>query len=138
MTSTGLSRCGYPRDMTKQHYPVVILLAGLNQDPDDIERLTQFNGLADKNGIIVVYPAALHGRWNMGVRPEEHRMDRWGRVGGLRGGYGRWRLPWRVVEAIQAEVSRGIASPSGTGRAPADDIGFFNQMLDFLGQVFRR
>ena len=67
----------------KQHYPVVIVLHGMNQDTDDIERLTRFDELADKDSIIVVYPAALHGRWNVGVRAEAPRA----RMGpGSRGG----------------------------------------------------
>src|ERR1700733_6825596 len=41
---------------SKQHYPVIILLHGMNQDPEDIERLTRFNELADKDGIIIIYP----------------------------------------------------------------------------------
>src|SRR6202167_5962159 len=50
-------------------YPVVILFHGMNQDTDDMERLTRFDELADKNGIIAVYPSALRGRWNLGVTP---------------------------------------------------------------------
>ena len=101
---------GYPRDTTKQHYPVVILLHGLNQDADDIERLTQFNGLADKNGIIVVYPSALNGRWNMGVRPGAAPDGRWGRVGGAHAWrLRRWRLSWRG----------GGGYPGGGGQQPA-------------------
>ena len=45
-----------------QKYPVVILLHGMNQETDDMERLTRFDDLADKDGIIAVYPSALHGR----------------------------------------------------------------------------
>ncbi len=73
----------------KQHYPVVILLHGLNQDADDMERLTQFDQVADKDGIIAVYPFALNGRWNIGVQPEQHRTTM-GPGGGHRhhGGYG--------------------------------------------------
>src|SRR5579864_2498159 len=70
----------------QQHYPVVILLHGMNQDADDMERLTQFDQLADKDGIIVVYPMALHGRWNVGVRPQEHRSAGMGPGGRRRGG----------------------------------------------------
>src|ERR1019366_9467689 len=73
----------------QQHYPVVILLHGMNQDPEDIERLTRFNELADKDGIITVYPAALHGRWNVGVRPQERGPTTMGPGrGGRRGGGG--------------------------------------------------
>src|SRR5579863_2443347 len=70
----------------KQKYPVVILLHGMNQDTDDMERLTRFAPLADKNGIIAVYPKALHGRWNVGVRPPT-RQQMMGRPGGGHGGH---------------------------------------------------
>jgi len=43
----------------EQKYPVGILLRGMNQDTDDMERLTRFDELADKDGIIAVYPSAL-------------------------------------------------------------------------------
>src|SRR5580704_9893543 len=51
----------------QRHYPVVMLLHGMNQDADDMERLTQFDQVADKDGIISVYPIAMNGRWNIGV-----------------------------------------------------------------------
>jgi len=70
----------------QQHYPVVILLHGLNQDADDMQRLTRFDETADKDGVISVYPIALHGRWNIGVRPQERRPS--GMGPGRRGRYG--------------------------------------------------
>ncbi len=92
---------------SQRRYPVVVLLHGMNQDPDDMERLTRFDELADKDGIIAVYPAALHGRWNPGVRAPEHRqmamgpgrrgtlrrrLSRgWGRLPGRRRRISRWR-----------------------------------------------
>src|SRR3984893_4048768 len=36
----------------QQHYPVVILLHGINQDPSDMERLTRFNELTHKSAVI--------------------------------------------------------------------------------------
>lgn len=104
----------------KQHYPLVMLLHGVNQDADDIERLTRFNELADKDGIIAVYPSALHGRWNFGVRegppqvmqPGPYRRRRMG------GGY----PPPQYPEGGQRRRE--------TENPPADDIEFFNQMLD--------
>src|SRR6266567_6621174 len=57
----------------QQHYPVVILLHGMSQDADDMQRLTRFDELADKDGIIAIYPVALHGRWNVGVHAQERR-----------------------------------------------------------------
>ncbi|MFZ0299822.1 MAG: hypothetical protein WAM13_15835, partial [Candidatus Sulfotelmatobacter sp.] len=73
---------------SKQHYPVVVLLPGQNQEPDDMQRLTHFDQLvADKHGIITVYPNATRGRWNIGVHPEQQAvMPRRGY--GRRGGYG--------------------------------------------------
>src|ERR1700692_574168 len=72
-----------------QKYPVVILLHGMNQDTDDMERLTRFDELADKDGIIAVYPSALRGRWNIGVTPPSRQASmRPGGRGGHRGGYG--------------------------------------------------
>jgi polyhydroxybutyrate depolymerase len=51
---------------SQQHYPVVILLHGLNQDTAEMARLTHFNEFADRDSIIAVYPNALGGRWTFG------------------------------------------------------------------------
>jgi poly(3-hydroxybutyrate) depolymerase len=75
---------------SKQHYPVVVLLPGQNQQPDDMQRLTHFDQLvADKNGIIAVYPNPTHGRWNIAVHQEQPAMAPrrgYGRHGGYGGG----------------------------------------------------
>jgi polyhydroxybutyrate depolymerase len=115
-----------------QKYPVVILLHGMNQDTDDMERLTRFNELADKDGIIAVYPSALHGRWNIGVRaPQQQPMTRYpgrrGRYGG--GGYpggggGGGGYPGGGQSGGQG------SSEEQNRSAPADDVEFLNQMLD--------
>lgn len=125
----------------QHHYPVVILLHGMNQDPDDMERLTRFDELADKDGIVAVYPSALHGRWNVGIQaperqpmsmgPGRHRRYGGGYPGGGGGGYpgGGGGYP-------------GGGQPSGRQpeqdrrSTPVDDIGFFNQMLDHLNTKF--
>ena len=121
----------------KQHYPVVILLHGMNQDAEDMERLTRFNELADKDGIIAVYPIAVHGRWNVGVHPQERQPMSMGHGGhGHHGGGG-------------YPGGGGGGYPGGGGQrpqnrepdedrrpAPADDIAFFNQMLDQMGTKF--
>jgi polyhydroxybutyrate depolymerase len=128
----------------QQHYPVVILLHGMNQDPEDIERLTRFNELADKDGIIAVYPFALHGRWNVGVRPQERGPTTMGPGrGGRRGGGG-------YPGGGGGYPGGGGGYPRGGGQqqpqggqpseekraAPADDLAFFNQMLDQIGTKF--
>lgn len=126
-----------PRGYDPQHhYPVVVMLHGMNQDPDDMERLTRFDELADKDGIIAVYPAALHGRWNVGVHAEERptmmnpgrRRSGYPGGGGGGGGYPRGgggypggQQPSQREERRQAET---------------DDIGFFNQMLDQLSTKY--
>lgn len=131
----------------QQHYPVVILLHGMNQDPDDMERLTQFDQLADKDGIIAVYPTALHGRWNVGVRPQEHRpmgMGPGGRRrgggypgGGYPGGGGGYPGGGGGGYPGGGRQQPQGGQPSEEKRpAPADDIAFFNQMLDQLGTKF--
>lgn len=122
----------------QQHYPVVILLHGMNQDADDMERLTGFDQVADKDGIIAVYPFALHGRWNVGVRPKEREEQpmypRRRRGGGYPGGGGGGYPPG------------GGGYPRGGQQQPqqrhqesepeVDDIGFFNQMIDQLTSKF--
>ena len=124
-------------------YPVVILLHGMNQDADDMERLTQFDQLADKAAVIAVYPVALHGRWNVGVKPPERRPVGMGPGGRRRGGYG---YPGGGYPG--GGYPGGGGGYPGGGRqqpqepredkrpAPADDIAFFNQMLDQLGTKF--
>jgi polyhydroxybutyrate depolymerase len=123
----------------QQHYPVVILLHGMNQDADDMERLTQFDQLADKDGIIAVYPIALHGRWNVGVRPQERQTMGPGpgrrRYGGYPGGGGGY--PGGGGGYPGGGQQNPNHNPDEDRRQPeTDDIGFFNQMLDELGTKF--
>jgi polyhydroxybutyrate depolymerase len=123
-------------------YPVVILLHGMNQDTDDMERLTRFNELADKDAIITVYPSALHGRWNIGVRtPQQQSMSRYpggrrhggggypGGGGGYPGGGGGY--PGGGGGYPGGGQSGGQGSSQEQNKpAPADDVEFLNQMLD--------
>lgn len=127
-------------DATK-HYPVVILLHGMSQDADDMERLTRFDELADKDGIIAVYPIAMHGRWNVGVRPQQAQRPmgmgpgRRGRYGG--GGYPGGGYPGGGGGGYPGGQRPQGQDPSEDHRAtPADDIAFFNQMLDQLATKF--
>jgi len=136
-----------------QKYPVVILLHGMNQDTDDMERLTRFNELADKDAIIAIYPSALRGRWNIGVTPPPRQspMMSPGR-GGRRGGYGGGGYPGGgggYPGGSGGYPGGGGGYPGGGGGypsggqqggqrrddeankpPPADDIDFLNQMLD--------
>jgi polyhydroxybutyrate depolymerase len=125
----------------QQHYPVVILLHGRNQDADDMARLTHFNQLADKAGIIAVYPNAIHGQWNIGVRPEQQseagprrgsgRRGGWGGGGGYPGGGGGYP---GGGGGYPGGGQSGGQNPEETRNRPepADDVAFLNQMLDQL------
>jgi poly(3-hydroxybutyrate) depolymerase len=115
-----------------------------------MERLTHFNQLADKNGIIAVYPNATHGSWSIGVRPEQINEATQPRRGyGRRGGYPGGGYPGGGYPG----GGGGGGYPGGGGgggypgggqsggqnpdenrnRAePPDDIAFLNQMLDQL------
>jgi len=122
----------------QQHYPVLILLHGRNQDADDMARLTHFDQLADKDGIIAVYPNAVRGQWNIGVRPEQTPMAP------RRGGYGRHGGGGWPGGGGGGYPGGGGGYPGGgqTGGEnpdetrnrpePADDVAFLNQMLDAL------
>jgi polyhydroxybutyrate depolymerase len=103
---------------SQQHYPVVILLHGLDQEASEMARLTHFNEFADRDSIIAVYPNSLHGRWNLGGgQPREYRRDPYRRPGIYGGGYPPGPRPQ------DGERREG-------GRTP--DIQFFNRMLDKL------
>jgi poly(3-hydroxybutyrate) depolymerase len=146
-----------------QKYPVVILLHGMNQDTDDMERLTRFDELADKDGIIAIYPSALRGRWNIGVTPPLRQSsmmspgNRGGRRGGGGGGYpgggggypgGGGGYPGGGGGYPGAGGGSGGGYPSGGQQggqrrdeeankpAPADDVEFLNQMLDQVAAKF--
>ncbi|MGA7378746.1 MAG: PHB depolymerase family esterase [Candidatus Sulfotelmatobacter sp.] len=134
----------------QQHYPVVILLHGRNQDAADMAGITHFNRLADKDSIIAVYPNAAHGSWNIGVRPEQVNQAMQPRRGGRRGGWGGY------PGGGGGYPGGGGGYPGGGGGGypgggqgggqnggenpdenrnksePPDDVAFLNQMLDQL------
>lgn len=130
----------------QQHYPVVILLHARNQDADDMARLTHFNQLAEKGGIIAVYPNATRGQWNIGVRAEQSSAPMPRRGGGRRGG-------WGGGGGGGGYPGGGGGYPGGGGGGgypgggqsggenpnanrnrpePADDVAFLSQMLDAI------
>jgi polyhydroxybutyrate depolymerase len=112
----------------QQHYPVVIILHAQNQDADDMERLTHFNLLADKDGVIAIYPVALHGEWNIGVKSEDQDFYQ------PRRGYGRrgWGYPGGGGGYPGGQSGGENPNSSRTHEEPADDVTFLNQLLDQL------
>ena len=128
----------------EQKYPVVILLHGMNQNTDDMERLTGFDELADKNGVIAAYPSALHGRWNVGVQPPQQQMSRYPgrRRGGYPGGgypgggYPGGGYPGGGGGYPGGGQSGGQRRDEENRPAPVDDVEFLNQMLDQMAAKF--
>jgi polyhydroxybutyrate depolymerase len=123
---------------SKQHYPVVVLLHSLNQDSGDMAHLSHFNEVADRFGIIAVYPNALH-RWNVGVSLEQPTQARRG-FGGRGGGM---RFPGRGYPGSGWPGGSGQRQDQGQGQdqqrqrtPPADDLAFFNAMLDKLSTEY--
>jgi polyhydroxybutyrate depolymerase len=126
----------------KQHYPVVLLLPDQNQSAEEMQQLTHFNQLADKDGIIAVYPVATNGRWNVGVRPDQPsamspRRSGYGHHGGIGGGGypgGGGGYPGGGNGGGQ---SGGQTPDENKNRHdPADDVAFLNQMLDQLATKY--
>jgi polyhydroxybutyrate depolymerase len=122
---------------SKQKYPLVMVLHSTNQDADDIARLTRFDEIADRDSVIVVYPNALRGRWNLGVAEEEPVQPSRGM--GRRGGYGRGGWPG----GGGGYPGGGGGYPGGRSGGqrqqrpqPADDLAFFNEMLDKLSTEY--
>lgn len=61
-----------------QGLPVVVMLHGCKQHPDDFAAGTRMNALADELGFVVVYPAQsgkanVSGCWNWFQEPHQHR-----------------------------------------------------------------
>jgi polyhydroxybutyrate depolymerase len=120
----------------QQHYPVVILFHGRTQDADDIKRITHFNQLADKVGIIAIYPSAAQGQWNIGVRSEQPSNGMQRRGFGRRGGWGGYPGGGGGGGGYpgggQGGGQNGEGSEGRNRAEPPDDVAFLNQMLDQL------
>jgi polyhydroxybutyrate depolymerase len=119
---------GYNAD---QHYPVVILFHGQNQQADDMERITHFNQLADKDGLIAIYPTAAQGQWNLGIRaePQQAAPRRYGRRGfGFPGGGG-GGYPGGGGNSGGQDDGRN-SDDSRHREGPPDDVAFVEQILD--------
>lgn len=126
----------------QQRYPVVLLLHSREQDADDMAHLSRFNELADRYGIIAVYPNASQGHWNIGVSAKQPSSEQRGGYG-RRGGGGGGGLIGIVISGMGGGMGRrggGSSSQEDQRRQPSDphidDIAFFNQMLDKLSSSY--
>ena len=69
-----------PRDHDSRRVPLLVMLHGCKQDPDDFAAGTRMNELADRDGFLVVYPAQLAAAngakcWNW-FRERDQMRDR--------------------------------------------------------------
>ena len=77
----------------EQKYPVVLVLHTSDEEGDDIARISHFDDVADRYGIIAVYPNAVEHEWNLGVAPKAQSSSPfggrqpggWGGMGGASG-----------------------------------------------------
>jgi len=130
---------------TTRHYPVVMLFHGRQQDADDMAHLSRFNELADRYGVIAVYPNASQGRWNIGVSPQEQSQQsppagRGGRRGGGPIGIG---FPGGPMGRRGGGSGQGTGTSGGQGSqrqrqrtTQADDVTFVNGLLDKLSSSY--
>jgi polyhydroxybutyrate depolymerase len=111
----------------KQKYPVVMVLHTMDEEGDDIARISHFDEVADRYGVIAIYPNAVQHQWNVGVaaKPQSSGYNSSPRGFGGMGGGGH----------------RGMGRPpvqtSSPSRGPqANDLEFFDHMLDKLAAEY--
>jgi len=129
-------------DAAKQHYALVVLLHTRDQDAFDMEQLTRFDELADRDSVIAVYPNSTGRGWNLGIAEEQpapsnmgHRGGRhggWGGGGGYPGGGGGYPGGGGGYPGGSSGQSGGHENRP----TPADDNAFIDQMLDKLSSEY--
>jgi polyhydroxybutyrate depolymerase len=120
---------------SKNKYPLVILLHSTGQNAQDMTRLSRFDVVADRNGIIAVYPNSYGLHWDVGVTVAQPNREM-----GHRGGYCRRGLgfpgPFPWSEPGGAGQRGGGQGRAGQSRSQANDLAFFDQMLNKLATVY--
>jgi polyhydroxybutyrate depolymerase len=101
-----------PEYSKRKRYPVVLVLHPMGGDASLIARISHFNKTADQFGFIVIYPNSRDGRWT--IAPDA----------GVRtiGPFGRRRT-------ILDDMTRP-PRPDDVGGTPANEMPFFNDLLD--------
>jgi polyhydroxybutyrate depolymerase len=117
----------------KKKYPVVLILHDTDNDAGDMARISRFNQTADQYGIIAVYPNALHERWATTEQQQQQQQPTrgYGRHGGMGGGYpggGGGGYPGGGGGYPGGHGGGG----QGASRQSANELAFFNAMLDQL------
>jgi len=80
---------------TPKPRPLVIVLHGSHQPPQELHDWLPMEPVADREGFVVAYPDTIDGRWNYGARPDE-KIDDLGFIDAL----------------LERLVARGIADPA--------------------------
>ncbi|WP_200331066.1 extracellular catalytic domain type 1 short-chain-length polyhydroxyalkanoate depolymerase [Thiocystis violacea] len=96
--------------------PLLVMLHGCAQDPEDFAAVTRMNGLAEVEGLVVLYPAQslganVSGCWNW-YSPEHQRRDA-GEPGILAG------MTRQVVASLDADHARVFVAGFSAGGAMA-------------------
>jgi polyhydroxybutyrate depolymerase len=120
---------------SRNKYPLVILLHGAGDTASEMARLSRFDFVADRYGIIAVYPNSDGERWDIGVavapgapakrrtghRDESGDSDNPGGLGGL-----------EVPPGFPFPGLGDAQKPASAEKNPAGDVAFFDQLLDKL------
>jgi len=84
-----------PRGAAPGPRPLVVVLHGSHQPPQELREWLPMEPIADREGFVVAYPDAIDGRWNYGAQPDE-KIDDLGFIDAL----------------LERLVSDGIADPA--------------------------
>ena len=109
-----------PSNYTGQPMPLIVMLHGCKQNPDDFARGTRMNGLAEQHGFLVVYPAQTSRAngsncWNWFSRPEQTRDgEEPSLIAGMVG---------HVGASYEVDTSRVFAAGLSAGAAMAAIVG---------------
>jgi polyhydroxybutyrate depolymerase len=120
---------------SRNKYPLVMLLHGADDTASEMARLSRFDFVADRYGIIAVYPNSDDVRWDIGVvvapaaptkrrshrRDESSDSDNPGGLGGL-----------EVPPGFPFPGLGDAQKPASAEKNPAGDVAFFDQLLDKL------
>ena len=120
----------------KQHYALVILLHTRDQDAFDMEQLTRFDELADRDSVIAVYPNSTGRGWNLEIPQGEPAPGNMGRRGGRHGGWGGGGYPGGGGGYPGRSRRSGQSGGSESRATPADDNAFIGQMLEQLSSEY--
>jgi polyhydroxybutyrate depolymerase len=124
---------------SRNKYPLVILLHGAGDTASEMARLSRFDFVADRYGIIALYPNSDDARWDIGVAvapgaPPKRGTGRAGGSGNPDGldGIDGVELPGGLPFPDFGDTQK----PASLEKNPAGDVAFFDQLLDKLAAAY--